>query len=240
MKTSSKITSRIFTLIELLVVIAIIAILASMLLPALGKARGKAHAIACKNNMRTLGMVFQFYADDYDGWSCPSKTYLGAWFDSQWMNRLAADKFMGGNVYCSPYFKSRKILYCPIEPNKVAQQLFRDTRGSSFVSSYLRNSTYSANAYLGYQAPNGSWTYPWTKYVKMNGRMILAELSHKLDGDGAPNYDLPYFVYKAVGTTRHQGQFNATFGDGHVEAIKGMFAPFYLHPLLGFTRLRPQ
>jgi prepilin-type N-terminal cleavage/methylation domain-containing protein len=85
-----------FTLVELLVVIGVIGILASMLMPALARAKAKANATKCLNNIRQVNLAATMYAGDNDD-ELPRRLRRA----TSWMFAL------------KPYYKDMGVLKCP-------------------------------------------------------------------------------------------------------------------------------
>ncbi len=108
--------SQCFTLIELLVVIAIIAILAAMLLPALNKARETARTAQCTNNLKTVGLMHQMYADSNEDMLPPSN--MASWFSTmgssgRWPMVLAKMYYNGDPLSALVNTKTANPFNCP-------------------------------------------------------------------------------------------------------------------------------
>lgn len=97
-----KIQILLMTLLELLIVIAIISILCSLLLPSLKKAQAQSRSIACKGNLKQLGVAEHMYANDYSGWIIPFGK--APWGTEVWKTEPR---------YFVAYLGSNKTMRCP-------------------------------------------------------------------------------------------------------------------------------
>lgn len=195
-----------FTLIELLVVTAILAILMALLLPTIQNAKEKAKQAHCMQNLRQLGLAYEQYTNDYDGWYPPQPGWQGdtqAYIQTSWITYDANSNIINGgatqlqirNGLLWPYLKNYEVYMCPGDKNRL-----------------IRNYSYSQN--LAYRGRQRDQVGRWLTQV-----MLMCEEQRPNDG---------VFWYKNSGAVssmdclafdRHVSCSNMLFGDGHVKVV---------------------
>ena len=236
---------RAFTLIELLVVIAIIAILAAMLLPALGKAKDRARAIGCINNLRQLMLVTKLYLDDNNGSMIPLWIQQGAPGYGQWSYDPATFVIQNASFFWWPdklrfngYSAPEKLYDCPAltVPATTGQGGAYSTNNSLGIGmNYPEYGTIAPQA--GFTSPvyhpcsenqvgNPSQSVVFADAAEIsNPAEPNADRWHEVVGTGCAYFRVPsdpdgYPTGDSRSVPRHGSRVNTAFFDGHTQNLR--------------------
>ena len=164
-----------------------------MLLPALSKAKGKARATACLNNLRQIGLAAVMYADENDD-RLPQSSHLKA----SWVGTI--QRITGTNVYRCPDDKNKQRIYSyALNDFLVAHPFGAETLDYSRASS----------------VPSPSETFYIGECDEKHGS---SDHFHFADAE-AGGYG-PAFFLRQVAVKRHAAGANYLFPDGHAVKLQ--------------------
>ena len=221
-----------FTLIELLVVIAIIAILASLLLPALGRAKAKAHQIACLSNYRQLQFCWQMYCDENQD-NLPANEAINISYNRGALS-VGANSWLQGNAWMDTsltniqrgalfnYNKSTGIYKCPADlstvrdlgvtprTRSVSMSMYMNVRPDPEDSDSLR--CWHKTAQILKPGPSKALVF-----IDEHEKSI----QQSAFGINAPDkwwlFGTPQWTWISFPATRHNNGCTFSFADGHAE-----------------------
>ena len=222
------------TLVELLVVIAIIAVLAALLLPSLTRSKATAQSIACKSNLRQLGIYLQMYVSANRCYPVngrndtrPASRANSVIF---WTGKLAREEF--GVSQPTTNFFLEGVWRCPS-----ASWSDSMVRSAAIGNTELLNYGYNDDRYNGSGLKDPSKMFGLQGHYSLKTKYIApiveSEVISSSDmmaiGDGFEGNGLlrrnPIDFFEECGNilARHQGSANVVFCDNHVESPRLKF-----------------